>query len=648
MSNRLVGHRGNIVGIVFLLGLASYGWAQAPPCRVTAEITPKTPTVGEPIVYIVRVECSQAEEKPQVEPPAIADEALSDLQQQGTQQQTLISNGRMTVSYEFRYSFTASRAGPYTLAPATVAVDGQIYETNKVTFRVVPPQEVTSAEALPDELRGLVAPPRVPNAPQLERALTGKLFILPVVETTTPLTGQQFIVSYHLVIDTDGLRRAGIDPRRFRGGGSYDLPRFQEFLKEELFGLPQQPRFEEQTFGTHTYSVAPLYQVALTPTKAGVQTIEPMRLTLVFPLAGRSRSPFDDLFMFDPFDAQGVAIVVQSVPLQIQVRPLPSEAKPPDFSGAVGHFEVSASVDKEHLTANEDVARLRLVIQGQGNAAVATPPRFPEVDGLQLLEEPKSSTDRRIENNKLVTSKTIDYLFRATRPGQLTIPPLRLVVYDPQVRRYVPLASRPISLTVAPGTAAPVLALQATTSPAASVSQPVEAEARRDLRYIHEAPLRFTDPSTKRRERVVQALLCSLATLSVILVAELRRRRSVQFELTGVRYRSKVYQETRATLQRLARARSTPADEFCEQLARAVRRYLAALVDEDAQGATWEELADRLSRRGVSEETLGPLRQILETCDSIRYAPTAAHREELLALVERAQAVVEEVRRCVR
>ncbi len=637
--------------LVALLLVSLSAWAQR-PCQVTASVNPRMAIVGETMVYVVQVKCARAEEPPQVQPPDIFDSGLTELVSRGTTQQTTIVNGVVSTTYEFRYTLTALKPGTYKLPPANVAVDGEIYTTNEVTIEVQSAR-ATTAGNVPNELRELVVPPKVPSAPQLEKALEGKIFILATVETTTPLSGQQFLLSYHLFIDQEGLSRAGIDPRRFSGTGNLAIPQLKEFLKEELYPVPQNLRFEEQTVGGQRYAVAPLYQVALTPTRTGTITIEPFQLGLVFPLTQqrRSRSPFDDpllgFFDLDPFDARGVEVIVRSVPIELNVAPLPAEGKPADFCGAVGRFRVDASVDKTHVKANEDIIRLRVTLTGEGNATVAVAPEFPSVDGVVLLEEPKVSTDRRIENNKVITSKTFDYLLRVTREGKHKIPSLSLAVFNPATKRYEQLSTPEFEIIAAPGTASPVLvAPQSSPAPPQTAASKSDKEVRKDLRYIKELPGRWTTRDALRREMAAAGGVMAASTAAFLLSWAWARRRVARRNVDLEQLRRKNWNALQLALGRLERANQDDAAQAAAQFAEALRRYVASLLDTEVELLTAEELSEALVEAGLKRETALSLREILETCESVKYSPLASSPDFLANMATRTRQLLKEVQQC--
>ncbi|MGC8841141.1 MAG: BatD family protein [Candidatus Sumerlaeaceae bacterium] len=640
-----------VIGAGFAL-LASLGVGQQ-PCRVTAEISPRNPRVGERVIYIVRVECTTMEETPQVQLPELPpDSGLNDFSPAGSFQQIQITNGRQTRSLEFRYTTAAKRAGQFRIPPTTVAVDGQIYETNEVTLNVGQTPEA-STDDVPPDLRGFVVPPRIPNAPQLEKALTGKVFILALAETTQPLSGQQFLLSYHLFLDQEGLARAGIAPQRL-AASEPQLPQLKEFLKEELFPLQPKLRFEEQIVGGRRYAVAPLYQVALTPTRFGHFIIEPMQMTVSIPLRRqRTGNPFDDsifddFFAIDPFDSNRLSVAVQSIPIELEVKPLPTQGKPANFCGAVGKFTLTAAVDKDHLVANEDVARLRVVLSGEGNASVAVPPPFPENDALKLLEDPKSNFERKIENNKLLSSKTFDYLFRPTRAGKFVIPPIETSVYNPETQRFEVLHTKEIPLVVAPGSNAPVLVAPITSQPATASTEARSGspEVRKDLRYIHRQ-LKVKTGEDVRRHRAVQNALIVGATLVLATSAVAARRRRLNNASNARNRQSKCYNRVREGLRHLASAHDNEFVEACEKLALALRDYFASVLGVSSGALTTEELCQLLEARGAPEHLIGELRHLLEACDSVRYNPGGTAGASLRVSSTRAKELIEEIAKCV-
>ena len=353
--------------------------------KLQARLQPQQAQVGDTVVYSVTVTYGQQTPPAPTLPSFDPAWGLSGLQTAGNLQQTSIVNGKVSASVEYRFSFQTSKEGVFNVGPASITVGGQTVQSNPVTLTVA---KSMAPQNLPAELAGKILAPQVRGAtPELAKALNGVVFILPVIETTTPYDGQQVLLTYHLCLDNAALGQLRLRPDH-QFADSVAVPDLKQFLKEVVFDIPKDLKFETRQFGNRQYEITPLYQVAITPTKTGVLAVDPFRISLRFqsPQRGGRSSFFDDSLLLpgmDPF-ASRIQVLASSPPMQLDVRPLPTQGRPRDFSGAVGDFKLTATVDKNKVIANEDIVKLQLKIEGVGNAGVVSKPNLPEIDGLQL------------------------------------------------------------------------------------------------------------------------------------------------------------------------------------------------------------------------------------------------------------------------
>jgi len=137
------------------------------------------------------------------------------------------------------------------------------------------------------------------------------------------------------------------------------------------------------------------------------------------------------------------SIVLKSPDVPLTVLPLPAEGRPPNFSGAVGHFKLEASVDSTQVRAGEPL-ELRLAVNGDGNFDRVTTPGLPESDQFKTYTPSVKGLDH---------GKTFVQAVVPQRPGTSEIPPVELTFFDPDEARYLTARSTPIPIEVKPGLA---------------------------------------------------------------------------------------------------------------------------------------------------------------------------------------------------
>ena len=187
-------------------------------------------------------------------------------------------------------------------------------------------------------------------------------------------------------------------------------------------------------------------------------------------------------------------LTLASTPATIHVLALPTQGQPADFSGAVGHFEISSTLTPTSAAAGDPLT-LKLQIKGSGG--------FDRVDTSMLGATSDWKTYPPI--SKFVPADSVGYsgekdFEQAVIPlhaGHQSPPALSFSFFNPDSRRYETLRSDPPAVDITPGTtpveqnpvaATPLAAAAPALSPADGL-QPDEVETGSHLSTIQ--PLYF-------------------------------------------------------------------------------------------------------------------------------------------------------------
>lgn len=595
---------------------------------VSATVQPAQVTIGDSVSYQVSVQITGAGQ-PSIAIPVIdPDTGLSTPSPAGQQSsaETYIVNGdfrsiqRIINSYNIR----TSKEGKFTIPPATVTLNGRTYETNPVEVTVLALPKATN---VPKELEGLVAAPSVRGNAELQRKLTGGIFVLPVLSKTDPYNGEQVRISYHLVIDPKALQDAELQPNTTLDG--VNIPPMNEFITNELYPFPQDLNFQERKIGGHVYLVAPVYDAVIASTKSGKLQIEPFQISMFFRQNGRRQRRMPTPYGNDPFfssiaplgiGGNTVQVIAQSPPLTMHVKPLPKAGQPAGYGGAVGKFVLASAVDKPKANAYDDIVQLQLTLKGQGNAESLSPPTLPDLPGFSVLGDPETKTAGQKDNDdNYISSKTFTYMLRPTQPGHEQIPPIELSYFNPETESYESVKTDPISLEIAPGThPVPNVASEPQTDEA---SQPQTTEA--DLRYISTARLQAPGGGLNWLWGPWGVVFFMVPPAIAIAAGVLAFSRS-RAESRSVDPRKQATSQSHQNLKQARQALDEgDAREMAAQLAEGMRWQFAARFDTSAAEMTIPAIEERLVRAGAPADLVARIASILETCDSAQYAPAA-------------------------
>ena len=134
--------------------------------------------------------------------------------------------------------------------------------------------------------------------------------------------------------------------------------------------------------------------------------------------------------------------------VKVTVKPLPTENRPIDFTGAVGTFDVTTRVDDKNIVENQPFT-LKVRFEGQGNAKLIEQPPFQPPEGLEIYDSQNEARFFRTGTS----FKEFSILLIPRRQGEFTIPGFSTSVFDPKERKYVVKTTAPIRVIVGKGVA---------------------------------------------------------------------------------------------------------------------------------------------------------------------------------------------------
>ena len=146
---------------------------------------------------------------------------------------------------------------------------------------------------------------------------------------------------------------------------------------------------------------------------------------------------------------------VRVPPVTLRVAELPQAGRPESFTGVVGAVSIVSRVDRTRTELGGSV-RLEVTIQGGGNVWDATDPLAQDIDleGAGLFRHrPELELER---GTGLIARRRFFYDIVPRRTGNLRIPALRMVYFDPDSARFAEAVSDPTDITVVDRPIAPV------------------------------------------------------------------------------------------------------------------------------------------------------------------------------------------------
>lgn len=428
--------------------------------------------VGQPFTFTVIVVTS---ENPQVDNPRPPD--LAGFELMNSYDSTAISQKMIQTPQgmdyqtqrrrEFHYQMRPMKQGRLSIGAFEVVVDGKAYHTQPLILEVsAEPQEPARPQRGRGGGNGYGLPPGWGNMPGLdeidraEEELFNQLlqqrrqmqqpgpsgpsyprgepqlrtlpqnpneafFVQVEVDKTEVYEGEQVTVSWYIY--TRGQMET-LDRVKF--------PDLRGFWKEIIEEVPT-IQFSEEIVNGVPYRKALLASHALFPIKAGTATIDEYKIK------SKVRTPSQ---MFGFGEAREYTKSSQRV--SIKVKPLPTEGRPSNFSGAVGDFEIRASTDNPQVPANQPFS-LKVRFEGMGNAKLIELPAIQWPEGLEVYDT--KSDSKFFKNGR--SYKQFEVLVIPRKEGALEIPAISVSTFDPRTGKYVTKTTDPVHLQVVPGAA---------------------------------------------------------------------------------------------------------------------------------------------------------------------------------------------------
>ena len=522
---------------------------------------------------------------------------------------TSFVNGKRTSSFTMSYTYTlvASKEGSFTISPATIKVGGETYTSNGVRITVLPPDQPSNANVASQQ-RNANNTSTTSQQREANNATEGNIFIRTLVSKTKVHEQEAILLSYKLYF-------AGVDVAQFTNNTR--LPEFKGFLKQELEMGEIQTELEH--YNGRNYQTAILYRTLLFPQRSGDIHIEPAQFEAVLRVQNRAqvRSIFDDFFgsyttVAKPLASSGVTIHVSELPT----------GKPIGFSGGVGQFNISSKISSTDLQANEAVT-LTITIQGTGNMKLLKTPAIDWPEGFEVYD-PKVTNNFKTTTAGLSGTKTIEYLAIPRAGGTYTIPAIPFSYYDTQADTYKMLTTPEYTLTIARGANEE--------NSTAVVNNFVQKEDIQqlgsDIRYIYANELpEFQIHHSRLTFGTLAFWLCYLlpALLATLLFIIFRKQIKENADITRVRYKkaNKVAQRRLKVAAMLLKENKKEA--FYEEIERAAWTYLSDRLSVPTAQLSKENIAQILSSKGVAQELISQLLEVLANAEFARYAPTSDH-----------------------
>ena len=259
-------------------------------------------------------------------------------------------NGKRTFSKTYSYFLSPKKKGKFTINQATIEIKGEIYKSTPITIVV----------------SKAIDKPRDPNDPDV--VVADNIHLVAEVSKANPYLNEAITVVYKLYVSPN----TGVSNWR-----EIESPRYNDFWSQsiDIKGL----KILNGTYKDEDYRYVVLRKTVLYPQKSGKLEIEPLSLDITVDVPTNRRNIFGERLMTQAHKT------ISAGSRTINVKALPENGKPANFTGAVGDFDFKVSTSKKELNASESL-QASVSVSGNGNLKLFELPKLSVPSSLEVYE----------------------------------------------------------------------------------------------------------------------------------------------------------------------------------------------------------------------------------------------------------------------
>ena len=174
-------------------------------------------------------------------------------------------------------------------------------------------------------------------------------------------------------------------------------------------------------------------------------------------------------------------LVLKPPATQVQVLSVPAAGRPADFTGAVGHFEVAATVAPTGGAVGEPLT-FRITVSGRGNLSRFSTPGLADSAQWRVYRPEAQQVSASATGG--VGSRTFSQPIVPRVPGALRVPGIALSWFDPDTERYETRQTPALTVMVSPAPGADTRPASGLASAPAMSSAPAAVPVAAPLRPV--------------------------------------------------------------------------------------------------------------------------------------------------------------------
>lgn len=516
---------------------------------------------------------------------------------QSEQSSTQIINGNVssTSSVTYTYILVGNSPGTFKLPSATIVVNGQKTISNTLEIKVLPPDKESDVRAENQSRKGAKS----------GNISSQDLFITSSVSKSSLYEQEAFLLTYKIYTKEPSLR---IDGAKF--------PDFKGFLSQEVEKNGSVHLTQEHYKGKN-YLTAIYKQFILFPQQAGKLYIDPVQLEITVGKTIETADPFDAFFNGGS-NVIEIKKTISTPRTLINVAKLPA-GKPTDYSGGVGEFSFSSSIDKQKVKANEALT-LKLIISGVGNLKLISNPEIKFPADFEVYD-PKVDLQTQLTAKGIAGNKVIEYLIIPRNPGKFKIPSASFSYFDINSKTYKTVKTEEYDLEIEKGNG----------SSNQSVANFTNKENLKvlgeDIRFIKQNEVSLHSKDDIFFGSMLFYLFYIVPALTFIFALIIYNKQAKE-NLNVAKVRTKKANKIAITRMKVAKKllSSNQKEDFYNEVLKALWGYTSDKLNIPVSRLSKDNIEEQLKKCDVESILIEEFIHVLNECEFARFAPGDAHQ----------------------
>ena len=505
-----------------------------------------------------------------------------------TQQSFQMINGRTSQSSSVTYTYilAAVKKGTFIISGAHATVDGKSAYSSSVRINV-------SGKAQNQQYGGGMQQQQGAQVrPSGSRISGNDLFIKVSANKTRVHEQEPILLTYKVYTQLELTQLEG------------KMPDLTGFHTQEV-PLPQQKSFHIETVNGRPYRCVTWSQYLMYTQMTGKLQIPSITFKGIVVQENRNVDPFEAFFN----GGSGYVEVKKEIVAQgmtIQVDPLPQ--KPSNFSGGVGKFTISASLDHNKVKAGDPV-KIRIVVGGNGNLKLIKQPEVQLPNDFDKYDA-KVTDKTKLTASGLTGNMLYDVLIVPRNQGKYQLQPIELTYFDTSTNKYKTIRTNPMVLEVEKGSGK--------VGDVADYSQSQD----KDIHFIHDGAPEIVDTNDYFFGSTLYTTLNALVVIIFIVLLIVFRKQAMEMAnidaMRGKKANKVAGKRLKLAAKLMAEGKSSA---FYDEVLKALWGYVADKLSIPVSQLSRENIAEKLSDRNASQADIDTFLEALDECEFERYAP---------------------------